>query len=87
MGVKEQGLSVCVFLCTSSSILSAADAQAVGGCEEGSCVFVCVCMCLRVCCDSLQRKLDMCWITRDIEDIWMAEFGGWSDDVISADTQ
>ncbi len=27
---------VCVFLCTSSNILSAADAQAVGGSEEGS---------------------------------------------------
>lgn len=35
-------------------------------------VYVCVCV---VCCDSLQRKLDMCWITRDLEDGWLVEVG------------
>ena len=79
MSIQEQGLlSVCVcvcvcvcsFLCTSRSILSAADAQTMGGWEEGNCVCVCV-----VCCDSLQRKLDMCWITRDLEDGWLVEVG------------
>lgn len=29
----------------------------------------------------------MCCITRDIEDGWLVEFVGWSDDVINANTQ
>lgn len=66
---------VCVFLCTSRSILSVADARTTGGREEGSCVcmcvwqWLCVCVCLRW--DSLQRKLDMCRITRDTDDRWL----------------
>lgn len=60
-------MCVCVFLCTSRKILPAADAQTMGGREEGS--FVCVCTCVFG--DSLQRKLDMCWITRAIRK-WLA---------------
>lgn len=34
----------CVFLCTSRSILSAADASTAGGWEEGSAACACVCV-------------------------------------------
>lgn len=79
---------VCVFLCTSRSILSAADVRTAGGRVEGSSVCVCInafaCAC--VCWDSLQRKLGMCWITQDMEDGWLVNSGGWTDGVINTHT-
>ena len=38
-------------------------------------MYMCVCVCVCVCGDSLQRKSDMCWITRDIEDGWLFRVG------------
>lgn len=63
------------FLCKSRNIMPAADAQTMGGLEKGN-MSVSVCVRLCVCCDSLQRKLDMCLVTWDMVYGWPVNFGG-----------
>lgn len=72
--------SVCVFLCTSRGILSAADAQTMGGREEGSCECVCVVTACRgswTCVGSHGTWRTVGWSSLE----------GWSADVINTNTQ